>query len=135
MKLGRRTQIWKNFFYHLSPFSFPFYSEEHKFRRIFCAFGSSFIILDTRFHLFMVQPVSVILILIGLGFRFYSRQSITSAQPVLLYPSSFLRTMRPLRPSIPPSPSSLLRHPLSTVLVSRLLSVWGFCCAERWIWR
>src|SRR5271167_2291442 len=108
MKLGRRTQIWKNFFYHLSPFSFPFYSEEHKFRRIFCAFGSSFIILDTRFHLFMVQPVSAILIIIGLSFRFYSRQSIIygSTRPPS-FSLSFLRTTHPLLfPSIHHSSSS-----------------------------
>jgi hypothetical protein len=41
------------------------------FRPVFCARS-------------MVQPVSTILILIGLGFRFYSRQSIITAQPVLL---------------------------------------------------
>jgi hypothetical protein len=56
----------------------------------FCAFGS---FNHSRVSsLAMVQPVSPILILIGLGFRSSSRQSIISAQPVILVLSTFVPT-------------------------------------------
>jgi hypothetical protein len=73
----------------------------------------------------IVQPVSAILTLIGLGFRFYSRQSIISAQPVLLL-SVFVPTRYASSSSIHPSTSFVARHPFPTVLVPGLLSVWGF---------
>ena len=86
--LAEEHKFGRIFFYHLSPFlSTPKNINSDEF---FCAFGSSFIILDTRFHLFMVQPVSPILILIGLGFRIFSPNRSSSAQPVILVLSTFV---------------------------------------------
>src|SRR5277367_6109209 len=108
MKLGRKTKVRQNFLclrlIHHSRY--PFFI--------------SFV---------MVQPTSAILILIGLGFRFYSRQSINH---VRLNPSSylpsFLRVMRPLRlPSIHhPSTSSCCFDilPSTTVIVLRSWPSW-----------
>jgi len=74
----------------------------------------------------MVQPTSAILIL-GLGFPVFSPIDYLGSTCRPFYPSSFLRIMHPL--CLPPfilPPRLLLRHPFSTVLVSCLLSVWGF---------
>ena len=51
-------------------------AEQQKFGRIFLCLRLIQSFSIPVFPLFMVQPVSAILILIGLGFRFYSRQSI-----------------------------------------------------------
>ena len=77
MKLGRKTKVRQNFLclrlIHHSRY--PFFI--------------SFV---------MVQPTSAILILIDLGFRFYSRQSINHVRlnPSSFYLPSFLRITRPL---------------------------------------
>src|SRR5271155_423980 len=74
MKLGRTTKIRQNFFFII--FLLSLLSEQQKFGRIFLCLRLIQSFSIPVFPLFMVQPVSAILILICLGFRFYSRQSI-----------------------------------------------------------
>jgi hypothetical protein len=72
MKLGRTTKFGRIFFI---IFLFSLLLRTTKFGRIFLCLR--LIIHHSRYPSFiMVQPVSAIFILIGLGFRFYSRQSI-----------------------------------------------------------
>src|SRR5271155_5473307 len=133
MKLGRTTKIWQNFFY-LSLFSS---TPNNQNSAEFFVPSAHFIILDTRFHLFMVQPVSAIFILIGLGFRFYSRQSITygSTRP----PSFSIRSCA-LRIHYVFLHSSfylvlLLRHPVHDSHCSSFLAILGVPCIQcsRWV--
>jgi hypothetical protein len=75
VKLGRTTKIRQNFFFIITFSPFSSTPNNKNSPEFFCAFGSF-----NHSHvssLAMVQPVSPILILIGLGFRLYSRQSIT----------------------------------------------------------
>ena len=74
VKLGRTTKIRQNFFFIITFSPFSSTPNNKNSPEFFCAFGS---FNHSRVSsLAMVQPVSSILILIGLGFRFYSRQSI-----------------------------------------------------------
>src|SRR5271170_7132758 len=113
-----------------SSFSFLFFPNNKNSAEFFGAFGS-FIILDTRIHLLMVQPVSSLSSSVSAFVSILANRSST-AQPVLqvsLY--SFLRIARPLRlPPIHPSTSFVPSTSfLSTVQVSYGLlfpPVWGF---------
>src|SRR5277367_2260078 len=104
MKLGRTTKIRQNFFVPSAHSSFNI----------------------PVFHLFMVQPVSAILILIGLGFRFYSRQSINHIRlnPSSFYLPSFLHITRPLHLPFMLPPRLVASTSRPTVIVLRFWPSW-----------
>ena len=117
MKLGRTTKIRQNFFIIIL---LSLLSEQQKFGRIFCAFGS-FIIHDTSVSspygsTHVVYPYLRSRLSSLLANRL-SRLNPSSKFP----PPSFLRIARPLPPSIHPSTSSCCfdirpRQPLFFVL-------------------
>src|SRR5271170_677100 len=87
MKLGRTTKIRQNFFYRLSPFSSTPNNQNSAEFFAPSAHHSSFSIPVFHLSLWFNPSAILILILIGLGFRSYSRQSIIfgSTRPPSFY--------------------------------------------------